>query len=226
MSMEWYDMIAKRNGGYRSNAKYTVEGVSGETIFERKLSKMLEKYEEVLDAGCGHGEFTLKMRRHANRIIGIDNSFEMIKIANKLKTDMKAQRVEFLHYSTKEPLPFKDQQFDLIYSRRGPTSIISQNRILKSGGLIFGIHSSNMDELEDKLINQGFTEIEFDVYDSAFLVFPDKDEFGKYLSASHGNPDYTAPENRLKFEEIIAMHTVGDKIKYKEWRYIWKAKRR
>lgn len=215
MSMEWYDM-----------AKYTVEGVSGETIFERKLSKMLEKYDEVLDAGCGHGEFTLKMRRHANRIIGIDNSLEMIKIANKLKADMKAQRVEFLNYSTKETLPFKDQQFDLIYSRRGPTSIINQNRILKAGGVIFGIHSTNMDELEDKLIDQGFTEIEFDVYDSAFLVFPDKDEFAKYLTASHGNPDYTSPENRLKFEELIAMHTVGDKIKYKEWRYIWKAKRR
>ncbi len=28
MSMEWYDMIARRNGGYKSNAKYTVEGES------------------------------------------------------------------------------------------------------------------------------------------------------------------------------------------------------
>lgn len=221
--MEWYDMIAKKNGGYKSYAKYTVEGVSGETIFERKLSKMLEKYDEVLDAGCGHGEFTLKMRRHANKIIGIDNSIEMIKIAKQLKIDMNAQRVEFLHYSTKGKLPFNDQQFDLIYSRRGPMSIIDHHRILKNGGVIFGIHSSDMEALEEKLIGYGYYNIEFDVYDSAYLIFQDKDEFAQYLSASHGNLDYTLPENRIKFEELIAMNTVGDKIKYKEWRYIWKA---
>ena len=37
MGMEWYDMIALRNGGYKNNATYTVEGVSGEEIFDEAM---------------------------------------------------------------------------------------------------------------------------------------------------------------------------------------------
>lgn len=37
MSKEWYDMIALKNKGYRSNAIYTVEGLSGEIVFENKV---------------------------------------------------------------------------------------------------------------------------------------------------------------------------------------------
>jgi hypothetical protein len=28
MGVEWYDMIARRNGGYRSNALFTISGIS------------------------------------------------------------------------------------------------------------------------------------------------------------------------------------------------------
>ncbi|WP_269474680.1 hypothetical protein [Paenibacillus sp. URB8-2] len=34
MGVEWYDVIARRNGGYKSNALFTVEGISAEEIFE------------------------------------------------------------------------------------------------------------------------------------------------------------------------------------------------
>ncbi len=35
MGMDWYDMIAKRNGGYKSNAIYTIEGESGEDCLRK-----------------------------------------------------------------------------------------------------------------------------------------------------------------------------------------------
>ncbi|KAA2301400.1 class I SAM-dependent methyltransferase, partial [Clostridioides difficile] len=79
MSMEWYDMIAQRNGGYKGRALYTLEGNSAEDIFEERLIKLLPQYTSVLDAGCGHGEFTLKMSEYTDHIIGVDNSEEMIK---------------------------------------------------------------------------------------------------------------------------------------------------
>jgi hypothetical protein len=41
MGVEWYDMIAKRNGGYKSNAVFTVEGISAEQLFEDRLIAML-----------------------------------------------------------------------------------------------------------------------------------------------------------------------------------------
>nr|WP_236570472.1 class I SAM-dependent methyltransferase [Paenibacillus sp. An7] len=45
---------------------------------------MIPNYSSVLDAGCGHGEFTLKMSKYTNNIIGFDNSQELIKIAHTL----------------------------------------------------------------------------------------------------------------------------------------------
>ncbi|MDP9701425.1 SAM-dependent methyltransferase [Paenibacillus intestini] len=70
MSMEWYDMIARRNGGYRARAQYIWEGKSAEEMFEERLIQLLPAYTSVLDAGCGHGDFTLKMAAHATHITG------------------------------------------------------------------------------------------------------------------------------------------------------------
>ncbi|MFW6270043.1 MAG: hypothetical protein ACOC4G_08175 [Bacillota bacterium] len=39
MSIDWSEMIAKRNGGYKNNAFYSVEGKSGEDEFEKRLKK-------------------------------------------------------------------------------------------------------------------------------------------------------------------------------------------
>lgn len=40
MGMDWYDMIAKRNGGYKNNAISTTIGVSSEQVFEENLITM------------------------------------------------------------------------------------------------------------------------------------------------------------------------------------------
>ncbi|MDR3598157.1 class I SAM-dependent methyltransferase [Clostridium sp.] len=185
MGMEWYDMIALRNGGYKNNATYIVKGVSGEDVFEERLIKMLGNYESVLDAGCGHGEFTIKMGRYANNIIGFDNSKELIKIAGKILKESKVENISFVYAWTKDkkPLPFVDGQFDLIYSRRGPTSIIDHSRILRSGGTILGIHSGAMEKVKQKLESNNFTNIEMEVFDEATIHFPNEHEFIKYISS-------------------------------------------
>lgn len=54
----------------------------------------------------------------------------------------RSKFVEFVYATTKAEMPFEDGQFDLIYDRRGPTSIINHSRLLSSGGVIFGIHNS------------------------------------------------------------------------------------
>src|SRR5690606_21142874 len=145
MGVDWYNSIALRNGGYRSNAIFSVEGISPEQIFEEELVSMLPKFESVLDAGCGHGEFTLKMSKYAKKLIGFDNSTEMIKIAKQILIESKQTNIEFVEASTKTELPFSNDQFDLVYDRRGPTSIINHPRILKTGGIIFGIHSGALE---------------------------------------------------------------------------------
>lgn len=136
MGIEWYDMIARRNGGYKARAVYQVIGESAEDIFEAQLRELLPNCQTVLDAGCGHGEFTIKMAPLTQHITEFDHSAEMITIAQQLKESSDTQRVEFVYATTKSELPFADGQFDLIYDRRGPTSIIEHSRILRSEGII------------------------------------------------------------------------------------------
>lgn len=225
MTIEWYDMIARKNGGYRSNAVFSIEGLSGEAVFEDRLKDILPNYTSVLDAGCGHGEFTIKMAKYTRSIVGFDNSIEMIKIAHNLKDYYNVNNVDFVYAGTKEQLPFEDEQFNLIYSRRGPTSILNHSRVLRSGGIIMGIHSAEADRVQERLTSNGFADIEFEEFDQAYLTFLDEKEFAKYLSASHGNPDYTLPENKDALNTLVSDNWRNGKISMKQWRYIWKARK-
>ncbi|MCI3918979.1 class I SAM-dependent methyltransferase [Paenibacillus sp. TRM 82003] len=222
MGVEWYDMIAKRNGGYKGGYISTTEGTSAEEIFEQRLIEMLPGFQSVMDAGCGHGEFTLKMSKNTNRIIGFDNSMELLKIAQGLLDASTINNVEFVFATTKEEMPFSDGEFDLIYDRRGPTSIINHSRILKSGGTIFGIHNS-VDKVEDRLHQNGLQNIEIEKYNEAITYFPNKNEFAKFLSCIPGNPDFALPDYEEELERKISENTVNGKIAIKELKYIWKA---
>ncbi|TBL78915.1 class I SAM-dependent methyltransferase [Paenibacillus thalictri] len=223
MGVDWYNMIARRNGGYKSNATFTVEGISSEDIFEEELIKLLAENRFVLDAGCGHGDFTLKMARFAESIIGFDNSIEMINIAESLLQESKINNVMFKYATTKEQLPFSDEQFDLIYDRRGPTSILNHSRILRSGGIVFGIHSGALDKVKERLHNNGFINIEISEYNEATVYFPNENEFAKFISGTPGNPDYTLAEYEEELKLKIEENLINGRLGMKEYRYIWKA---
>ncbi|MCG8514656.1 MAG: class I SAM-dependent methyltransferase [Halanaerobiales bacterium] len=228
MSMNWYDMIAKRNGGYISNAIYTVEGESGEEEFEKRLIEMLPKYESVLDAGCGHGEFTLKMAQYAKKIIGFDNSKELLKIAkSSLDEADDIDNVEFIYAYTKHEngLPFEDDQFDLIYNRRGPTSIYNHIRILRSGGTIFSIHPACLEKTKERIINGGFVDIKIEIFDKAYIYYPNEIEYAKALSATPGNLDYTLKENKDELKKMIKGNTIDGRIGGQLWRYLVTARK-
>lgn len=226
MGMEWYDMVAKKNGGYKSNALFTVEGISGEDVFEEQLIQLLRNSKAAMDAGCGHGDFTIKMAKNANQIVGFDWSIELLKIAESLKKHNKADNVNFVRATTKSELPFEDGQFDLVYCRRGPTSITRHSRILCSGGIIYGIcpeYPDIMSILSERLSDNGFIDIQFDIFDAALCVFPNASEFAKFLTAFPGNPDYTLPENQQLLAGKVNENTTNGRICYRQWRIIWKA---
>ncbi|WP_235857344.1 class I SAM-dependent methyltransferase [Paenibacillus albiflavus] len=170
MGIEWYDMIARRNGGYKRRAVCTVVGTSAEDIFEERLIRMLSQYHHVMDAGCGHGEFTLKMSTYTDHITGFDNSTELIHIAQSLLENSEISNVKFVYATTKSELPFADAQFDLIYDSRGPTSIINHSRILRSGGTIFGIHN-NVPIVKERLIANGYINIEIEEFNDGLPIF-------------------------------------------------------
>ena len=226
-AIAWYNEIALKNGGYQSDARYTVRGISGENVFRERLLALLPTCGDVLDAGCGHGAFTQEMAKHTRRICAFDFAVEMVRAANCLKAETGAENVQFLCATTKEPLPYRDGQFDLIYSRRGPASILDHPRLLKEGGAVLGIHGEglSLDDLEQRAKANGFAELEVSTYPDAWLCFPTAGDFASYLSASHLNPDYRLPEHQEAFSALLRAHTVNGEILLRQIRHVWSAKK-
>lgn len=223
MGVDWYNSIALRNGGYKSNAIFTIEGTSAEDIFEQELINMLPNFQSILDAGCGHGDFTIKMARYSNSIIGFDNSVEMIKIANRLLQHANYSNLTFVEATTKVELPFANEQFDLIYDRRGPTSIINHSRILRSKGTIFGVHSGALEIVKERLKVNNFVDIQIREFNQAKFCFPNEHEFTKFVSGIPGNPDYSLPEYKEELEKKIEENKINGRIELIDYKYIWKA---
>jgi SAM-dependent methyltransferase len=223
MSDVWYNQIALRNGGYINKSKYHKTGLSGEDVFEQTLTDLLKPDYIVLDAGCGHGGFTQKIASRVKYVYGFDYSFELIRIAESNKESSGIKNINYVFASTKTKLPFLDNEFDLVFSRRGPTSIIEHTNLLKNGGIIIGIHSAGKDTVINRLQKSGLRNIEITEYPNSYLIFDNINEYSEYLTAFPGNPDYTLPENRTELENKGHENTVNGKITVQEWRYIWKA---
>jgi len=90
--------------------------------------------ERILDLGCGSGELTDKIMEEAKRVVGIDNSPEMIK-----KAKQKFPLVEF-HVADASNFEF-DEPFDAIFSNAAlhwvvnyKAAIVCMYNSLKPGG--------------------------------------------------------------------------------------------
>ncbi|MNI67347.1 Mg-protoporphyrin IX methyl transferase [compost metagenome] len=186
---------------------------------------MIPEFSSILDAGCGHGEFTLKMGRLGTNITGFDNSIEMINIAKSILGEANCENVKFVYCTTKEELPFYNEQFELIYNRRGPTSILNHSRILTRGGTILGIHSGALEKVKERLHGNGFINVEIQEYQDAIYYFPNEMEFAKFLTGTPGNPDYTIPTMSNELQQKIKQNTINGNIGFREYKYIWKANR-
>jgi SAM-dependent methyltransferase len=115
----------------------TLDGSDGEDVFDQELQRQA-RGKEVLDVGCGPGEFTLNVAKDAKSIIGIDSSRTALDLAEGNLERAGIKNASFGLGDIK-CLPFPDESFDLVYSRRGPASVnkhcLSEVlRVLKRGG--------------------------------------------------------------------------------------------
>ncbi len=133
----------------------TLDGSNGEIEFERELQRRA-RGKEVLDVGCGPGEFTLRIATKAKSIVGIDPSRTALALAkgNLANTGIKNA---FFRYGDIRRLPFPNESFDVAYSRRGPASDDKHNlsevlRVLRRGGVFMEITIGERDKqnLADK----------------------------------------------------------------------------
>jgi len=133
----------------RLREKVTLDGSDGENEFEREIFNRA-RGKKVLDIGCGPGEFSLRVGRIAKSVTGIDTSKVALKFAKRNLASSGFKNVTF-RYGAAGRLPFRDESFDLVYSRRGPASDSKRNltevrRVLRRGGTFMEITIGERDK--------------------------------------------------------------------------------
>lgn len=121
------------------------------------LKQELNKDFKVLDVGCGDGHTLISLSKHFKTGIGIDNDKHHIDLAKKNKISSKTNNVSF-QIAKSFDLHFKNEEFDFVFSERGPISgstvnIQSAMRVLKTNGLLF---EETIGELDNQETNEVF----------------------------------------------------------------------
>ncbi len=102
------------------------------------LLALLPEYSVVADLGCGTGSVVADLALHVRRVIGVDNSNEMLKAARQRTRGV--DNVE-LHRAPLESLPLQDGECDaatlflaLSYVAEPARALDEMGRILRPGG--------------------------------------------------------------------------------------------
>lgn len=129
-SRAWYAEQARTRGGYLHPWARELDGPDPEGLFDTLLDNLLTPETRVLEAGCGHGPDAARFGARVARWTGYDRQPELLDLAR-----VRAPQAEFVPWDGKSTPPLEfDLPFDLIVSRRGPTSVVPHLPALAAPG--------------------------------------------------------------------------------------------
>jgi SAM-dependent methyltransferase len=111
-------------------------------LIEPELAKLLGdvQHRRILDAGCGEGQYSRSLKALGARMVGIDGSDTMIRVARERDA---GHDIPFDVADLMQPLAFPDQCFDAIISAGVlmslpalDTFLAESLRVLKPGGVL------------------------------------------------------------------------------------------
>jgi SAM-dependent methyltransferase len=137
------------------------------TIFtEQMIRRSGKMVKSIVDLGCGTGKITTRLARAGYRMIGVDNSSDMLSIAEQHASSENA-KVQWLHQDLLRLKGIKDQDMAISYcdvlnyiTTEDELRIVFKNvaGALKPGGLfMFDVHS--LYHVENNLVHQIFAEV-------------------------------------------------------------------
>ncbi|MZQ81207.1 methyltransferase domain-containing protein [Paenibacillus sp. 5J-6] len=142
---EWHANLALETGGYKYPWKSVFDEPRAELVFADKITAYLNENTRVLDVGCGHGEFTKSFTHKAKEILGIDLMEGYIASAK----ENASESISFLVVDADKPLPFPDDSFDVVYTKKGPwlfhKGIEEGHRVIKPRGMALGLYHCGTD---------------------------------------------------------------------------------
>jgi SAM-dependent methyltransferase len=119
-SREWYARLVRELGGYHHPWTRELDGPDPELTFDALLAGRLGPEVRVLEAGCGHGPDAARFGGEVTRWVAYDCVPELLARARA-----NAPHADFHLWDGKSEVPAALRgPFDLILSRRGPTSVI------------------------------------------------------------------------------------------------------
>jgi ubiquinone/menaquinone biosynthesis C-methylase UbiE len=232
-------------GGLRERS--WTEGEDGEREFDRRVLAAA-KNRDVIDIGCGTGEFSLEIAARARRVAGIDFSERALRKAQENLQSKKLANVEFKH-SPADNIPYADQGFDLAISRRGPaTDTIDSTRevyrVLRRGGQLMvqamgqrdkqnwiqvfsrgGIFPGTAEfdsELEKRLVHVGFRDVNVEEFE-ANEYFESIQDVLIRLEDSPIVPDFDKDLDKQYVQEIVKLFTTPKGIRTNSQRVLIRA---
>ncbi len=134
-SNRWYDRLSSIQEGYYYSWKSILAPGNGENAYFELVRQHLILDLDVLDAGCGHGEVTIKLAPFCRTIHGYDRVKSYIDIAAAALTESGAGNCRFTCFNSHSEanggcvhVPALDSSIDVVISRRGPTHRIEDVR--------------------------------------------------------------------------------------------------
>jgi len=148
----FYDEVGKNIGWDFSiiESRKIIKGKKWD--FLRVVKQFLNKDKILLYIGTGGGEKILQISYFCKKIVGIDNSLEMVNKSNENLVKSGRKNIEFRVADSKK-LPFNDNFFDIVTARHAPFSSKEVTRVLKKGGLFI---SQQVGESDKKNIKKLF----------------------------------------------------------------------
>lgn len=166
-SKEMYAQLANEVGEYEYPWKSQFDGKTAEMIFTEKLSSYIDENTSVLDVGCGHGKYTSKWSARAKEVVGIDITEGFIATANK---NYLSNNTRYLLVDAKGQLPFSNDYFDVVYTKKGPWLHKEGSRIAKPGAIVMGLYPGRTDGGLRELFPDLYEPLPYDPYDIDYVT--------------------------------------------------------
>ena len=144
-SQAWYERMAQMHDGYHFTWQSTVAPHNGEDAYAALVQEHLAIHQDVLDASCGHGDFTLAIAASCQSVWAYDRIPRFIEVAQAAASERKIQNVTFVCADSaageRGYVPVADDSFDLLISRRGDLNWIEDaKRIGRPGSVLLQLN--------------------------------------------------------------------------------------